>query len=196
MPPARGRRGQRTSAVSALSTCSWTRKSLSVCKTNRTFRTAERCGNVCSTISIAGPRRRLDGITEHTGRDRRKRDRAAALLLSEQQRVSVAGGQQPIRRLVAAVDGAEAVNHVLVRQLVRAGNDRFARPDWCEGPAFFVESRSGRPVDRAGDAAARTQLRIGRVDDDVDIRLRGDIAPPALDRHSVRRRPIRHRAAS
>lgn len=47
-----------------------------------------------------------------------------------------------------------------------------------------LEARPGGGVNRPGDTASGAQLRIGRVDDRVDVRLMGDVAADTFDRHA------------
>src|SRR5579862_10041427 len=74
------------------------------------------------------------------------------------------------------------MDHVPVRQVVGPGDHGLSRTDRGERPALRLEARARGPVDRAGDAPARSQRAVRRVDYGVDARLRGDIAPHAFDR--------------
>src|SRR6058998_8405 len=95
--------------------------------------------------------------------------------------IAVAGGEQTIGWFIAAVDGAKAVDHVTIGEVMCAGDDRLTGADRGQRPALPFKARSGCAMDRAGDPAAAAQLRIRRVDDGVHVRLVGDVALNALD---------------
>jgi hypothetical protein len=69
---------------------------------------------------------RLHGEPERARRDGREGDGRDLVFFRPAQRVFVTRSQQLVGRFVAPVDGAEDVDDVIVRQVVPAGNDRFA----------------------------------------------------------------------
>jgi len=103
------------------------------------------------------------------------------VLLGEPQRLAVAGGQQLVGGLVPAVDGAEAVDDVLVREVVGTRPDRLAGPDRGEGAALPLEAGPGGAVDRPRDPAPDPELGVRRVHDGLDVPLGRDVPLNALD---------------
>jgi hypothetical protein len=77
------------------------------------------------------------------------------------------------------------MDHVTIRQIVRASYDGLARPDGRERSAFRIESRARGPVDDARHAATGAQLGVGCVDDGVHVRLVCDVAADALEGHAM-----------
>src|SRR6185437_663239 len=74
--------------------------------------------------------------------------------------------------LSALPDRADRMDDVTRRQPVAARDPRFSGGTAAERPAFGQKLRPGRAVNRAIDAAATEQRRVGRVDDRVDIERR------------------------
>ena len=117
---------------------------------------------------LRGARRR---VAVDAGRDRRERDRAAAVLGRELDRPPVAGRQQLRLALAAAVpDRPDGVDDVVDGQPPGAGDLRVARVAAAEPAALLEQLRPGRAVDRAVDAAAPEQARVRGVDDRVGRR--------------------------
>src|SRR5579862_1826810 len=109
------------------------------------------------------------------GRDRGKCDRGQAMGHGQVQRRAIAGCQQLLLTLAAAVpDRTDGVNDMLRRQPITAGDLGGAGRAAAKRSAFDKQFRSGGAMDRAVDATAAEQAPIGGIDDGVD-RKRGDV---------------------
>jgi hypothetical protein len=114
-------------------------------------------------------RRAIDGETVDTGGDGGKGNRSKAVGLTEFDRAGVARGQRLIFPPVTAVpDRADGVDDMPRRQPM-AGRD-FGVTGFAaiEGTAFGQEFGAGGAVNRAVDATAAEQRRVGGVDDGVN----------------------------
>jgi hypothetical protein len=104
------------------------------------------------------------------------------MLLREPQRIAIAVGEEAVGGVVAAVDGAEAVDDVRIREVESGGNDGLAWLDRGVLSSGALELGAGGAVERAGDAAARAEVGVGGVDYGIDIGLGGDVAGGELER--------------
>ena len=86
---------------------------------------------------------------------------------------AVAGRQRLIFALAAAMpDRADGMNHMPRRQTIASGDFGVAGLAAVERAAFGKKLRPGGAMDRAVDAAAAEQRRIGGVDDGVNAQGR------------------------
>jgi hypothetical protein len=115
----------------------------------------------------------LDRIAVRSRRDRRKGERRGAELRRNLHGAPVAGAEQ--LRLVgvsAAPDRADGMDDVAGRQVPACRRLRVARLAAAEATALLEDRRAAGAVDRAVDATAAEQCRVGRVHDRVDLLLR------------------------
>lgn len=131
------------------------------------------------------PGGRFNRIAKDPGRNSRKGDGSKAVLFGQPKGIGIAIGQQFVGRFVLAIDGSQAMDDGPVGQLVAPRDDRLTRTNGSERPAFFLQPRSGSPMDGSGHASARSQMRIGRVDDGVHAGLIGDISPHTFEGDAV-----------
>lgn len=102
------------------------------------------------------------------------------MLVRELQGAGVAGGERGVFAMAAAVpDRADGVDHMARGQTVAAGNLGIAGFAAAERFTLGEQLRTGCTMDRAIDAAAAKQRRIGGVDDRVDGQ-RGDVGDDDL----------------
>lgn len=102
------------------------------------------------------------------------------MLVRELQCAGVTGGERGIFAMAAAVpDRADGVDHMARRQTVAAGDLGIAGGAAAERFTFGEQFTTGCTMDRAIDAAAAEQRRIGGVDDRVDGE-RGDVGDDDL----------------
>ena|SRR5882762_9143624 len=119
--------------------------------------------------------RTISGETIDAGGNCGVRDRAEAVGLAEMKSTAVAGGEQFILVLMAAMpDWSDGMNHVF-------GGEPVALRDLCvtglaaiKSLALVIKLRPGGAMDRAIDATAAEKRCIGGVDDRVNAK-RGDI---------------------
>lgn len=107
------------------------------------------------------------------------------MLLGEVERVPVAVGEEAVGGLVAAVDGAQDMDHVAVREAMPAGEDGLAGADRPERNGLLGQPRPGGAVERPSHAAARPQFGVRRVDDGLHVRLAGDVAGDEFEGYAV-----------
>ena len=82
---------------------------------------------------------------------------------------AIARGQRLIFALAAAMpDRADGMNHMPRRQPITPGDFGVAGLAAMQRAAFGQQLRPGRAMDRAIDATAAEQRRIGGVDDGVN----------------------------
>ena len=85
-------------------------------------------------------------------------------------------------RHLLAVDGEEAVDVDLRRQVVAASDLRFTGTTTAKHPAFLKELGTGGAVNGSIDSAAAKQSRVGRVHD----RVNGELRDVASQQHDLR----------
>jgi hypothetical protein len=71
-----------------------------------------------------------------------------------------------------------------VRQVVGGADHRLARTDGRQSPALLCQTGACGTVNGTGHTTAGQKFGIGRIHDDIDIRLCGNIAFDALNFHS------------
>src|SRR5947207_5293538 len=110
-----------------------------------------------------------DWIAVNAAADRRKRDRARAMLDRELQAVAITRCEQLRLTVVAAApDRTDGVDHMLCRQPVPARDLRLAGLASAEETAFRDELRSRRAMNRAVDTTAAEERTVRGVDDRID----------------------------
>jgi hypothetical protein len=114
-------------------------------------------------------RRAIGGETVDAGRDGGKANRSKAVSLAEFDRAGVARGQRLIFAPATAVpDRADGVDDMPRRQPMAGRDFGLAGLATIEGTAFGQEFGAGSPMNRAIDATAAEQARVGGVDDGVN----------------------------
>ena len=115
----------------------------------------------------------LDRVAVDAGRDRGERDRARPALGRQRDRAEVAGREEVgLAGVAAAPDRADRVDDVASRaRPPAAGRARVAGLAAAERPALVEELGPGGAMDRAVDAAAAEQARVGGVDDHLGARV-------------------------
>ena len=93
----------------------------------------------------------------------------------------------------AAPDRPNRMDDVIRRQVPSSGAHGLARWAAADGTAFGHDGRSAGSVNGAVDAAAAGKLRVGRIDDRVDVLL-GDVT--ANKRNRGRTNRLLHASAS
>lgn len=139
------------------------------------------CGQLGKDRPEGDPGRRLGRVAESSGGQGGKGYGGDAGAIGKPQGIAVSRGQQDVGRTVSPVYRTQTVDHMPVRQAVRRCHNGLPRPDRRQGPALCLEPRPGGAVDRAGNAAAAAQPRVGRVDNGLHVGLVGDVALHALD---------------
>jgi hypothetical protein len=100
--------------------------------------------------------------------DRGERDR-----LTERDRTPIAGGQELVLALVAALPHrSDSMDHMARRQPISSGDLGIAGRTAAERSALREQLRSGRTMDRAIDASAAKQRVVSGVDDGIDSQCR------------------------
>src|SRR5215210_9254916 len=89
--------------------------------------------------------------------------------------------------MVLAVDGAQSMDDVAVRQIMTAGHDGLAGSYGGERACFFREPGAGGAVDRTGHPSPAPQLCVRGVHDGRHVVLGGYVPLHTLDRHAVHR---------
>src|SRR5262249_41965252 len=118
------------------------------------------------------PASAVDRKTVGAGADRRKRNRAEAVLLGQREAALITACQQVVLVVFAAVpDRADRMDYVFRRQLVAFGDAGVASGTAAQLAALFQEPRPGGPVDRAIDAAAAQERFVRRVHNRVHFLL-------------------------
>jgi hypothetical protein len=113
-------------------------------------------------------RRELDRIAVHAGRDRREGDTGASELCRELERATVAARKQlGLTRIASVPDRADRVDDMAGRQPPTGRRLGVTGLAPAEEPALLQNRRTARAVDRAVDAPAAEQARVGSVDDRV-----------------------------
>ena len=110
------------------------------------------------------------------------------MLLCKRQRALVGASQRRLFPFVAATPGRpHGVDHVAGREIESRGDPGLAGRAAAQRPAGPGQLRSRRPVNRPADSAARLQMAVGGVDDDVHVQGR-NVALEDLE-SVVRRHP-------
>ena len=98
-----------------------------------------------------------------------KATEAEMLAWHSSMRAAIAGGEQLVLAVAAAVpDRSDGMNHMPCRQPIAAGDLGVAGLAAMKRAAFGEQLRPGGAMDRAIDAAAAEQRRVGGVDDGVN----------------------------
>ena len=115
----------------------------------------------------------FDRITVRATTDRRKRDRSDFIFQRKLQRIAVAICQS-LRFVMfsAAPDRPHSVNHEANRQVIAAGDLRFAWLTTAERAAFGQQFGTGGTVNRPIDTATTEKRRIRRVHNGINLELR------------------------
>jgi len=113
-------------------------------------------------------------------------DRGQAMLRSNLQSRAIAGRKQfVLRRLAAAPDRADGVDHMFRRQTITARDLRRAGITAAERSAFGEQIGTGGAVDRPVYAAAAKQRTVRCIDDGIDAERRdvgnSDLKPRRTD---------------
>src|ERR1700722_4429277 len=128
----------------------------------------------------------VGGETIDAGRNRGKGDRGEVASLGEFDGAAIARRQRGILALVAALpDRTDGMDHIPRREQIAACDFGVAGRAAMERAAFRQKLRPRRAMDRAIDAAATEQRRIGGVDDGVNAQGRDigddDLTPCRAD---------------
>jgi len=115
----------------------------------------------------------LDRITVRAATDRRKRNRSDFIFQRKLQRIAIAICQS-LRFVMfsAAPDRPDSVNHEASRQVIAAGDLRFAWLTTAERAAFGQQFGTGRTVNRPVDTATTEKRRVRRVYNGINLELR------------------------
>jgi hypothetical protein len=77
------------------------------------------------------------------------------------------------------------MDHMIVWQIVTARDNRLARLDGRHGPCFVGQSGPSCAVDGTRHTTARLELRVGGINDGLDVILRGNVALDQFERDAV-----------
>ena len=132
-------------------------------------RCGQRIGDGCDRDSGCA----ISRETVDASGNRRECDRGQAIRLTQLQRAAIAGGEQFVLALPAAVPNrSNGMDHVLGLQPITSGDFGVAGVAAVQCAAFGKQFGPRGPMDRAIDAAPAKERRIGGVDDGINAQCR------------------------
>ena len=113
----------------------------------------------------------IGGEAIDPGGDRRKGHRGKAVLLAQRDRMAIAGGEQIIFAVAAAIPHrTNRMDHVPGLETIPFGDLGIAGRATMQRTAFGQQLRPRGPMNRAIDPTAAEQRRFGGVDDGVNAK--------------------------